>query len=1101
MSVIVLCLLVGFPVLAVRSESDGREFTARTNLDYKLKPQIYSETSLDTQQDLAAKAFAKAEALRMRWEEASFKEAIEKYEEAALTWRDIAPAQAAKAWRSAGDVYVILSDYKQALNYYQRALEISRKANNQVEALEALNGIGYAYIYLGEGQKALRYITKVNKECRQLPPSIDNSIKRDLEARTLNNMGEAYYALGDLKASLKMYTEALELWTATNDRRGLALAHLDLGYSYTDLGDLQEATEHYLQSLALWKEIGDHQGEALASTALGGIYSFLGDNQQALNSHKEALALFRVIGNRQGAAAAINGVAQAYENLSDYKMALENYQLGLDLYQTINNRDFIALNKYYIGRVYFSMGEREQARSFYLQALSLSREVHDRQIEAHVLKGLGIIDSSEGNNAEALKRFLKVLQLYNTIGYLRGKAYTLNSIGHIYYTLGNPARALACFRQALPIISATEDSRGEALTRYNMASVEYVLGNLNEALSQIKESINIIEASRIKVDSKDLRTSYFAQAYKHYELYIDLLMQIYKQQGAESNYATAAFLASERARARSLLDMLTEEKLNLDQSTPGNLLVREQELAQRLNAKTEYRTRLLSSDHAPVEADEVDKEIRTLSREYEVVQSQIREKNPRYAAITQPDQVRIQDIQAELRNDDTLLLEFSLGNERSYLWAVSPTSINAYELPGRAVIESTVNKVYDLLTARQRLYEGKAPQGREFIESAELDYLREASALSWTLLGPVASQLGSRRLLIVADGPLQYIPFEALPVPNRPADANLQEGSQARPPEPRLLIDDHEVVELPSASILVAIRRDIKQSAASKTVAVLADPVFDKDDPRLHQGGKQESDTVQSQKFDDAYLNRALRTLNGEDSSSTVPRLPGSLQEAKAIMATIPLSEGMMAVGFEATRERVMSEDLKHYRIIHLATHGILDNERPEMSGLIFSLVDSNGNSRSGYLRLKDIYGLHMQADLVVLSACRTGLGQNVQGEGLIGLTGAFMYAGSKGVVASLWKVDDEATAELMKNFYASMLKDGLPPASALRAAKQAMRAKNQWHSPYFWAAFVLHGEYKETFAIQKEERRIWLYAPLLAMPLVAAVLFLLLRRRKRLSG
>lgn len=1077
-SLLSVALLAFFPLIKPSSSTAFAEGE---------KAALISQT---TTGDQANRALAEAEALRAKWEEATLRQSIQKYEEAASLWQSVSPGKAAEAFKEAGDVYFILSDYKQALQYYERARAIFERIGDSLEELRLLNSIGYSYIYLSENRKALSYARRVRDDCRRLPSSVHDATRDSLKAQALNNIGEVYYAQGDLKGSLKMFKQALDLWTSANDRKGLALVHLNLGYSHTDIGNLAEASEQFQQSLALWQEIGDRHGEALASTAFGAIYSFLGDKQSALNSHMGALALFRQIGNHQGAAAAINGVAQAYEDLNEYQKALESYQQALELYETIGNRDFVALNKYYIGRVYFALKDRTHAYAYYQQALELSRAVGDKQIEAHVLKGLGIIDNAEGDTAGALNQFQKVLSLYNKIGDRKGRAYTLNSIGHLYYTARQQQQALSCFRRALSLIRSTEDTRGESLTLYNIANVERDDGKLEEALAHIKESIAIIEASRAKVDSKDLRTSYFAQAHKHYELYIDLLMQLHRQQPA-SNYDVEAFLASERARSRSLLDILTEERLDFVSGSDDPLLLREQELAQLLDAKRDYRTRLLGDNQASDDANQVAEEIRALAREYEEVSARIREQNPRYASITQPLQLNMQDIQAELSAGDTLLLEFSLGDERSYLWAVGPNSINGYELPGRAVIESIADKVYGLLVARQLVPDDDGSYEAKSIAAADADYLQESAELSRLLLGPAAAQLESKRLLIVTDGKLHYIPFEALPVPK-----------QSEPlTQPHLLLDEHEIVELPSASILAVIRRDTaRPTPNTKLVEILADPVFDRDDPRVQQAQMLAQGSLPVEKVEDIYLQRALRALNGDSASSSIPRLPASLKEAKAIMAVTPQSEGAIAVGFEANRARIMNDAFKNYRIIHFATHSILDNEHPEMSGLILSMIDKEGNSQDGYLRLRDIYRLNMRADLVVLSACRTGLGREVQGEGLIGLTRGFMYAGSKGVIASLWKVDDEATAELMKHFYAFMLRDGLSPAAALRAAKQTVRSMSRWRSPYFWAGFVLHGEYNERFALAKEDARLPRAAPFLAAMLGAIALFLLWRNRKRLK-
>jgi CHAT domain-containing protein len=190
-------------------------------------------------------------------------------------------------------------------------------------------------------------------------------------------------------------------------------------------------------------------------------------------------------------------------------------------------------------------------------------------------------------------------------------------------------------------------------------------------------------------------------------------------------------------------------------------------------------------------------------------------------------------------------------------------------------------------------------------------------------------------------------------------------------------------------------------------------------------------------------------------------RLRFSRQEAEAIAAFAPEKNRLTALDFVASYETAQSADLSQYRIVHFATHGLLNSQRPELSGIVLSLVDERGRAQDGFLRLHEIYNLKLNADLVVLSACQTALGKEVRGEGLMGLTRGFMYAGAPRVVASLWRVDDRATAELMKRFYRGMLKDGLPAAAALRAAQVSMLKEIRWSAPYYWAAFTLQGDWR----------------------------------------
>ncbi|HEY9434205.1 MAG TPA: CHAT domain-containing protein, partial [Blastocatellia bacterium] len=248
---------------------------------------------------------------------------------------------------------------------------------------------------------------------------------------------------------------------------------------------------------------------------------------------------------------------------------------------------------------------------------------------------------------------------------------------------------------------------------------------------------------------------------------------------------------------------------------------------------------------------------------------------------------------------------------------------------------------------------------------------------------------------------------------------------------------------------------------AAKSVAVLADPVFEESDPRLAsaKNGKSSGETTAEAELSE--LKRSIRTMNFSDARDGFTRLPFSRQEAQSIVALTPKGTGLKATDFNASRDMAMSPQMSQYRIVHFATHGLLNSERPELSGLVFSLIDQKGKPQDGFLRLHEIYNLQLNADLVVLSACETGLGKEIKGEGLIGLTRGFMYSGAPRVIASLWNVDDFATAELMKLFYQRMLKDGLPAGAALRAAQLELSRQKRWASPYFWAGFVLHGEWK----------------------------------------
>jgi CHAT domain-containing protein len=421
-----------------------------------------------------------------------------------------------------------------------------------------------------------------------------------------------------------------------------------------------------------------------------------------------------------------------------------------------------------------------------------------------------------------------------------------------------------------------------------------------------------------------------------------------------------------------------------------------------------------------------------------------------------PQPLRLAEIQQQL-DDDTVLLEYALGAQRSYVWAITRQTLTSYELPKRAEIEAVARSAYQLLTARNQRVTGEtAAQQKQRVAQADADWPQAAAALSALLLQPVAAQLNKQRLVIVADGTLQYVPFAALPEPALRVSSFEFRGQTAKPEtrNSQLLIAHHELLTLPSASVLSVLRAErATRTAAPKTLAVIADPVFELEDPRVAGLSKPPRAEMIAQR--DA---KALQRAAADTEMSQFLRLRFTRSEAEGIAAFVPAAQKLTALDFAASRATLARQDLNQFRFLHFATHGVLNSRHPELSGLVLSLVDEAGKTQDGFFRLHEVYNLKLNADLVVLSGCRTALGREIRGEGLIGLTRGFMYAGATRVLASLWSVDDKATADLMKQLYRAMLGEKQSPAAALRAAQIEM-AKTR--APYYWAAFALQGEWK----------------------------------------
>jgi tetratricopeptide (TPR) repeat protein len=691
------------------------------------------------------------------------------------------------------------------------------------------------------------------------------------------------------------------------------------------------------------------------------------------------------------------------------------------------------------------------------------RAVGDRRGEAATLNNIGLVYNSLGEKQKALEYYGQVLPLIRTVGNRSGEAATLHNIGSVYHSLGEEQKALDYYSQALPLRRAVGDRDGEAKTLLGIARVESGQGKLLDARSTIESALNIIESLRTKVVSLELRSSYFATTQDFYEFSIDLHMHLHKLH-SDRGYDRAALQTVERARARSLLEGLAEARLEIRSGADPALLERERVLRQLLSAKTERQILLLNGKHTEQQAAAVADEINALTAQYRDLEADIRAKSPRYASLTQPQPLKSEEIQRQVLDDQTLLLEYFLGKERSYLWVVSTNRIRSYELPKREEIEEAALHVKKLLTARATYEKGESPERRQTrISEAETRYPGEAARLSKMILWPAISELSGKRLAIVPDGELQEVAFGALPVPRAESSSRNQTTDGNESGEWQPLIVEHEIVSLPSASALAVLRRETAgREPAAKAFVVFADPVFDKDDDRIKLARAARSEKTEGTETEDIAsrnLLQAAKEVLGEDTD--IPRLPYSRAEAEAILSVTPKAESLKALDFKASRATAMSGALSRYRIVHFATHGLLDKVHPELSGVVLSLVDRKGKRQNGFLQLHDVYNLNLPAEMVVLSACQTGLGKSVRGEGLVGLTRGFMYAGSKRVVASLWSVQDLATAELMKRFYRAMLGERkMRPAEALRAAQVEMWKQKRWRSPYYWGGFMLYGEW-----------------------------------------
>ena len=933
---------------------------------------------------------AQAAALRGKQTGTGFAAAIRLLQQSARLYQSSQRnSQAAEAYLEIGELYFILSRYDRALEAYRLSLNLA--ADDRDQHCQALSHMARTYAWTGHSAEGDSYSKEALKLCEGLP----NPRTR---AQALEARGESLFWSSDSAQAVESFSRARDLFAEAKDDDGQALALLMLARARQRTERL-EALRLADQATRLWSAAGNAYGVAQAKAFLGSASALAGQYQVSRCTSEQALPVFRMTSDRDNEANVLANLGFVSMQTGDPESSLEYYRQARAAFAS--SQDWLSEAEAItgMGNASAALGQYQQLAPLYAAKLRLARQARHRNLLASALGDLAGVHERNHEFSQAEALYLRAVAAYRKAGNPAGEGHFLIQLAHLYGTQRRYSEAISLLERARPLKEKTGQVEELARIDFELADVYRKLGRREDALQAIQRTIGIIESQRLKMSAFDSRASYFASVHQYYALYVQLLMLGHGQEG-NSQFAERAFEASERSKVRSLLDWLAGSS----QDTPCDELLRKQ-------AEIADVTPATSDDPPPPTSPEL------------------------------PSALTLDQIQAEVMGDDEVLLEYALGDEKSYFWVVRRGEISSYELPPAQRLAELAKGFRRAVTAQQPRAEESNGQYLERVRKAEGDYRQYAAALSRLLLGPVS--LGAvKRILIVAEGPLQYIPFAALSVPD---------GKGGK----MVLGAEHEVIVLPSASALGALRKAVaRRPLPTLGAAVFADPVFERDDSRvLLRGG---GPTLGSPAATSIRARRAWRGV--QPTSRRIPRLRGSREEAVAVRSLD--EKAFVAEDFLASRETILRYNLASYHIIHFATHGILDEKHPERSGLILSLVDRKGEPQDGFLRLSDIYGFKLSADLVVLSSCDSSLGKDLSSEGIIGLPRAFLRAGAKSVIATLWKVDDEATAKLMTHFYAH-LRQGEGPASALRNAQLQLSRNEQWSHPYYWAAFVYQGDYR----------------------------------------
>jgi CHAT domain-containing protein len=845
-----------------------------------------------------------------------------------------------------------------------------------------------------------------------------------LEAEALLQRGRRHFILDERTAAIVDTEAALVIFQRLDTPHQEGVALNNVGAIYQEMAEPSRAIRYFERALPRLHAAEDTYGEAAVLHNLAWYYQQLGEYAAASRYYRRALPLWAKSGQLSGEAKSLDNLGRLNENLGDLVRAHSYFNDTLELCTRLGEMRCEIETRANLGALEQRSGDIAGSRAQFTRVLELVARAPDSVYEATADLGLAETDADRSADG-AGRRMQEALRLARQVKDRRIEADALQQLGAWYRSRQDPVNAAASYSAALDLRRAVADARGEAETLLAIAELANEGGDLEGARNRAAEAIQVIETTRQRVAQPDLRSSYLADTQPYYDFYIDVLMRLHAARPSEG-FDRRALQASELARARGLLDALAERRNAVLRKVDPRLLAREQELHRRVNAKDRRWREELASNESEGSVAEARRELEEALESLKELEGEMREHSAGYAQLSDPPTLEVAEFQRAL-DERTVVIEYWLGAQRSYAWGITSDSVVSATLPPGARIESAARDYIQSVVTRGTT----TPISRDL-----------GAALTHDLLTPFRELLLQRdRLVVVRYGTLEYLPFAALPSPT------------GRDGKEQSLAGTHEIANLPAATALAALR--VPRASAPKTIAVFADPVFSREDPRV-TSKPQGTDPVKGTAADEKILRQATE----ESGLVDLRRLRFSRAEAQAIDALVPQTQRLDALDFAANRAAVLGPAIRQYRIVHFATHGLMNGVHPELSGLALSAVNERGEAQDALLQVHDILGLPLKANLVVLSACETALGREIRGEGIIGLTRAFMYAGVPRVVSTLWSVDDRATAELMQQFYAGVLREGLTPAAALRAAQLRLAANPRWSAPYYWAGFILQGDW-----------------------------------------
>lgn len=985
--------------------------------------------------------------------------------------------QQADSLNSVGVNHAKKGQMKEAIELWLQAVEIFQKVGDKFPQGKCLKNIGQANRNLGkyeESQKILELALSISKETED----------KFIEADAFREIGVVNYLTGSPDKALEYWNKAIGIFKVLNDKSNEGVTTTHIGVYYKNLGKHEEALAYFNKALTLAEETKNLSEKGNILNNIGNIYlDFLADYDRAKSNFEQAYEIKKKTGEVNHQLILLGNIGICYKNQGNYSQALKYYSDALTLAKKLSLKHLEAKNLSDIGNIYTDVGDYENARPYYEKALAIYRskdigasevstlmnlavnyglsdsteraeQLYEESLkkarkysmilyQGEILANLGSLNADQQNYKEALRYYDEAAKIVDEISNFRRKANLHIGYGNIYFEKNMLEKALSYYQDGLRLARRIHAMEFIWQAYYGLGRTFEKLNKPEQAFVNYDSSITQIETLRANLSAISLKQSFMEDKIEVYEAIINLLLKLGKDEEAHQYY--------ERSKARSFLDILSTGKINITEGISPERLKRKNELERELNAVQQG----LSDEYSKSEKEQNEKQITSLEKrqknarqKYNELLQEIELNHPRYATLTGvKEPLTLKQIQQKVIQPGTFLIEYLVGEDKTIVWIIGKNSF-VYEKLNlkRDDLEKMVN---DLLQPFRDVKEGKIKN------LALIDFnLNRSQNLYQQIFQPIEKYLQKdNHLIIVPDGILHYLPFEALvtEIEEKPFDRNI---IFSRYENAHYLVEKYAISYSSSASVLdPGLFVSDKKTKQEGHLLAFGNPDFSR---------AREAVKLAKDKENEASSNHPV-LVSRSSRGRCYDQLPGAEDEVRAIAEI--LTPSLLYVGSDAKEENFKQKS-GDFANVHLATHCIVEENQPMYSRIVFAQDDDL--TEDGFLHTYEVFNLKLNAELVTLGACETGLGKLSRGEGLIGLTRAFMYAGAPSVVVSLWSVD-ESTAELMKLFYQNV-KAGMTKAEALRRAKLKLIQSNgvfdggqkfSFAQPYLWAAFVLVGEWK----------------------------------------